>query len=67
MQAFGIPAAFLRAEVVKFQQPILPGDCVQVQLQWAPDKGSLQFALVSARGAHASGRMVQGRAQGATP
>jgi len=67
MQAFGIPAAFLRAEVVKFQQPILPGDCVQVQLQWATDKGSLQFALVSARGAHASGRMVQGLAQGATP
>lgn len=67
MQAFGIPAAFLRAEVIKFQQPILPGDCVQVQLQWAPEKGSLQFALVSARGAHASGRMVQGLAQGATP
>ncbi|WP_298211450.1 AMP-binding protein [Acidovorax sp.] len=60
MQAFGIPAAFLRAEVVKFQQPILPGDRVEVQLQWSPDKGSLQFALTSERGAHASGRLVQG-------
>ncbi len=62
MQAFGIPAAFLRAEVVKFQQPILPGDRVEVQLQWNPDKGSLQFKLASARGAHASGRLVQGAA-----
>lgn len=60
MQAFGIPAAFLRAEVVKFQQPILPGCKVQVQLQWSPEKGSLQFALTSERGAHASGRLVQG-------
>jgi len=59
-QVFGIPAAFLRAEVVKFQQPILPGDRVEVQLQWNPDKGSLQFALTSARGAHTSGRLVQG-------
>lgn len=59
-QAFGISAAFLRAEVVKFQQPILPGDRVQVQLQWVPDKGHLQFALTSSRGPHASGRLVQG-------
>lgn len=59
-QAFGIPAAFLRAEVVKFQQPILPGASVQVQLQWLPDKGYLQFALTSSRGPHASGRLVQG-------
>lgn len=61
-QAFGIPAAFLRAEVVKFQQPILPGDCIEVRLQWTPDKGTVQFALTSARGAHASGRLVQGGA-----
>ena len=60
MQAFGIPSAFLRAEVVKFQQPILPGDTVQVQLQWVADKGSLQFALTSERGSHASGRLVHG-------
>ncbi|RZJ61383.1 MAG: acyl-CoA synthetase [Acidovorax sp.] len=58
-QAFGIPAAFLRGEVVKFQQPIVPGDRVEVQLQWNPEKGSLQFALTSARGVHASGRLVQ--------
>lgn len=59
-QAFGIPAGYLRAEVVKFQQPILPGDRIEVQLQWTPDRGSLQFVLTSARGAHASGRLVQG-------
>ena len=61
-QAFGIPAAFMRAEVVKFQQPILPGTSVQVQLQWVPDKGHLQFSLTSHRGPHASGRLVQGGA-----
>ena len=59
-QAFGIPSAFLRAEVVKFQQPILPGDLVEVRLQWNPEKASLQFTLNSARGPHASGRLVQG-------
>ncbi|WP_173025171.1 AMP-binding protein [Acidovorax sp. SRB_14] len=59
-QAFGITPQFARAEVLKFQQPILPGDYVQVQLQWLPEKSSLQFALVSARGTHASGRLVQG-------
>lgn len=59
-QAFGIPAAFLRAEVVKFQQPILPGDRIEVRLQWMPGKRSLHFALTSARGAHASGRLVEG-------
>ncbi len=58
-QAFGIETHFAKAEVIKFQQPILPGDCVEVQLQWLPAKRCLQFALLSARGAHASGRLVQ--------
>lgn len=59
-QAFGIAPQFTRAEVLKFQQPILPGDTVDIRLQWLADKHSLQFALSSARGAHASGRLVQG-------
>lgn len=58
-QAFGIAPQFVRAEVLKFQQPILPGDTVELRLQWLADKHSLQFALRSARGAHASGRLVQ--------
>lgn len=59
-EAFGIAPQFTRAEVLKFQQPILPGDTVEMRLQWHADKHCLQFALNSARGAHASGRLLQG-------
>lgn len=62
LQAFGLDAYFADAQLLKFQQPILPGDTVQMQLQWQPDKGCLQFALTSARGAHASGKLLQWRA-----
>ena len=58
-QAFGLVPRFVRAEVLKFQQPILPGDAVQVQLQWDATRQRLQFALSSARGPHASGKLVQ--------
>lgn len=58
VQAFGMADRFADAQALKFQQPILPGDTVQVQLQWRPDSGCLQFALSSARGAHASGRLL---------
>ena len=59
VQAFGISSDFGNAQVLKFQQPILPGDTVQAQLQWQPEKGTLQFSLTSARGAHASGRLLR--------
>lgn len=59
-QAFGLKTSFSRAEVLKFQQPILPGDTVQVALQWDAAAQRLQFALTSARGPHASGKLVQG-------
>ncbi|MNR29129.1 hypothetical protein D3C85_1464970 [compost metagenome] len=57
-QAFAMPANFLRAEVLKFQLPILPGAVVDVALQWRADKGALQFVLSSGAGTHASGRLV---------
>ncbi len=59
-QAFALTAAYGRGEVIKFQQPILPGDAVEVELQWLEGKGAVQFAIRSARGMHASGRLLQG-------
>jgi len=59
-QAFGLPSAYGRGEVIKFQQPILPGDTVEIELQWLEAKGAIQFAIRSARGMHASGRLLQG-------
>ena len=60
-QAFGLELSFADAQLLKFQQPILPGDTVQLQLQWQAEKGCLQFALTSARGAHASGKLLEWR------
>lgn len=60
-QAFGLDSSFADAQLLKFQQPILPGDTVQLQLQWQAEKGCLQFALTSARGAHASGKLLEWR------
>lgn len=60
-QAFGLESSFADAQVLKFQQPILPGDTVRLQLQWQAEKGCLQFALTSARGAHASGKLLEWR------
>lgn len=59
-QAFGLEPRFSRVEVLKFQQPILPGDTVQVELAWDVVLQRLQFALTSPRGPHASGRLLQG-------
>ncbi|QIL69324.1 AMP-binding protein [Diaphorobacter sp. HDW4B] len=59
-QAFDIPGVYARAEVVKFQQPILPGDTVEVQLKRIIEKDAIQFAFTSRRGAHASGRLLKG-------
>ena len=60
-QAFGLESSFADAQLLKFQQPILPGDTVQLRLQWQAEKGCLQFALTSARGAHASGKLLEWR------
>lgn len=60
-QAFGLTGSFADAQLLKFQQPIFPGDSVELQLQWQADSGSLQFSLSSERGAHASGRLLQWR------
>lgn len=59
-QAFKTPGIYARGEVIKFQQPILPGDTVEIQLEWLVDKDAIQFTLVSQRGTHASGRLLRG-------
>ncbi|UUE92319.1 AMP-binding protein [Comamonas thiooxydans] len=61
-QAFGLSEQFADAQLLKFQQPILPGDTVQLQLQWQSDSGTLQFVLSSDRGTHASGKLKAWRA-----
>lgn len=60
-QAFGLGSCFADAQLLKFQQPILPGDTVQLQLRWQAETGCLQFALTSGRGAHASGKLLEWR------
>ena len=57
-QAFALPLNFVRAEVVKFQQPILPGVVVEVALQWQAEKSALHFVLTSGQTTHASGRLL---------
>ncbi|MGF1724295.1 3-hydroxyacyl-ACP dehydratase [Photobacterium nomapromontoriensis] len=44
---FGLVAAFGGMEVIKFQEPILPGMEVQLSLIWHEDKAKLQFSYTS--------------------
>jgi acyl-coenzyme A synthetase/AMP-(fatty) acid ligase/3-hydroxymyristoyl/3-hydroxydecanoyl-(acyl carrier protein) dehydratase len=56
-QCFGLRADVARIEVLKFQQPVLPGAELKFSLRRASPQ-TLQFAYESARGMHASGRIV---------
>ncbi|MCX7208126.1 MAG: AMP-binding protein [Proteobacteria bacterium] len=61
-ELFELPAQFLRMEVLKFQQVILPNSQIQLELKTL-NKGEetmLTFKFVSAVGTHASGRIVLG-------
>ncbi len=42
-QAFGLPYVFAGMEVLKFQEPILPGSTVWLDLIWDPERCKLQF------------------------
>ncbi|HEY7865417.1 MAG TPA: AMP-binding protein [Psychromonas sp.] len=48
---------FAGMNVIKFQQPILPDDIVQLTLSWFADKQTLHFAYRSAGKTHSSGRI----------
>lgn len=59
-EAFALPPRFLRAEQLKFQQPVLPPTVLELSLEWQAQAGQLQFRYASARGLHSSGRLVFG-------
>ncbi|GLP97033.1 3-hydroxyacyl-ACP dehydratase [Paraferrimonas sedimenticola] len=45
------------ADVIKYQQPILPDARVTLTLQWLPKVGKLTFKYLSDVGVHASGKL----------
>ena len=59
-QAFELPARFLRAEQLKFSQPVLPPLQLELALEWNDAARQLQFSFSSQRGLHSSGRLVFG-------
>lgn len=61
-ELFPLPPAFLRMETVKFQQVIVPGTqvCLELSVKTMPDTSTLTFKLSSTAGQHASGRVVFG-------
>jgi len=63
---FPIAGEFLRLEALKFQQPIMPKTTLEVSLSWKAENRSLTFALRSASGPHASGRVVFSNAGAST-
>ncbi|GEN09597.1 Acyl-coenzyme A synthetase/AMP-(fatty) acid ligase [Myxococcus fulvus] len=57
-ELFTLPPHFLRMEVVKFQQLIVPETQVTLELTWSAAKGSLHFKYTSEAGTHGSGRIL---------
>ena len=53
-----LPARFRAMHALKFQQPVLPGSALRLELQYDALKGSLQFRYLSDAGQHASGRLL---------
>jgi acyl-CoA synthetase (AMP-forming)/AMP-acid ligase II len=61
-QAFALPRRFLRAEQLKFQQPVLPPLQLELELEWKAESQQLHFRFASQAGQHSSGRLVFGDA-----
>ncbi|WP_256078965.1 AMP-binding protein [Massilia sp. YIM B04103] len=57
-QAFDVPPVFREVAALKFQQVIVPGATVQLELLHDRAKASVQFRYLSAAGQHASGRLL---------
>jgi 3-hydroxymyristoyl/3-hydroxydecanoyl-(acyl carrier protein) dehydratase len=57
-ELFALPPDFLGMEAVKFQQVIVPGTRLSLELTWNAERGSLGFKLTSASGSHANGRIL---------
>lgn len=60
---FPLPPVFREVAALKFQQVIVPGATVTLELQHDTVKGSLQFRYLSDAGQHASGRVLFAPAQ----
>ncbi|NML42580.1 AMP-binding protein [Ramlibacter sp. G-1-2-2] len=61
-RAFELPPRFLRAEQMKFQQPVLPPVQLELELEWKAEARQLHFRFASQTGQHSSGRLVFGEA-----
>lgn len=61
-EAFTLPSRFLRAEQLKFQQPVVPPVALELHMSWDSAAGQLTFQYRSAAGVHAGGRLVFGMA-----
>lgn len=57
-QLMQLPAQFAGMEVLKFQQLIRPGDRVELDLRFEPERGKLYFAFTAAGAPCSSGRIV---------
>jgi 3-hydroxymyristoyl/3-hydroxydecanoyl-(acyl carrier protein) dehydratase len=57
---FPLQGAFRAVEALKFQKVLQPGDEADLELDYKPEKNSVFFRYVSARGRHASGTLVFG-------
>ncbi|MCR6701827.1 MAG: hypothetical protein NVV68_12020 [Dokdonella sp.] len=61
-ELFALPPAFRGLEALKFQQVIVPGGEVELDLAYSAERGQLTFRLSSAAGPHAGGRIAFGEA-----
>lgn len=60
---FSIDGAFLRLEAIKFQQVVVPGNEVLLELSNTPDESKLYFKYMVNGVAASSGRIVFGGAE----
>lgn len=61
-ERLAVEGAFSGMDSVKFQQVLLPGDEVELRLDYLPERRRLTFRYQSARGTHSSGVLLfQGR------
>lgn len=59
-QEFPLLPAFMRMDVIKFQQVIRPGTVLRLQLDWLTERNAVSFRATSAGGPNASGRLSFG-------
>jgi len=57
-ERFGIAAAFLRLEALKFHLPVAPGAQLEAEWHWNAAADTLRFEFRSALGVHCNGRAV---------